>query len=91
MLIREGFRLDGNKTITKVARHPQGFYACLRQPTCGIWQKFYTKDHILVQVRLRGTEDDTGYIMMSFEEQPQFAEALEKNKQAALSKDAAAF
>ena len=40
---------------------------------------------------LRGTRDGTGYIMMSFEEQPQFAQALKQNRQSAMDKDAAAF
>jgi len=70
----------------------QGSHACLAQPGCGTWKAAYRKNHVLVSMQLRGMPQGAGFIVMNFQEQPQFSQALKKNhKPDAMQKDAQAF
>lgn len=91
ILVGKGYTPEPDQSIHRITSKTEDFYACLYKPTCGLWQQVYTKDDVAVLLRLRATRDGTGYIMMSFEEQPQFAQALKQNRQSAMNRDAAAF
>ncbi|GEM_PF-5971018 len=93
-LLRErGYSALANQQVKQLKpRAGQDFFVCLSMPSCGTWKSAYRKGHVLVSMQLRGLPDGAGFLVMNFEEQPQFAQALAKNrKPTAAEKDAQAF
>lgn len=84
-------RQGQTKTTDRGKRASGGFYECLRQPGCGAWKKAFRKDHVVVLMQLQGMAHGTGFIVMNFEEQPQFGQAVAKNAKTTTDKDADAF
>lgn len=90
MLASRGYRQVSAKTIEHTD-HDKAFYPCLASAGCGVWKQVYRKGQLFVAMQLRGSGAGRGYIVMSFEKQPQFDQAVKLNQQSALNKDAQAF
>lgn len=92
LLHERGYTSINGQQAERVDSASDGFYACLARPGCGTWKAAYRKDHVLVAMQLRGMPGGTGFITMSFQEEPQFTQALKKNhKPDTMKKDAQAF
>lgn len=92
LLHQRGYEMLDKPQARKMKRASGvSFYACLAQPSCGVWKSAYRKDHVLVSMQLNGMPGGHGFITMSFEEQPQFQQSLADNHDTTMAKDAEAF
>lgn len=92
LLHQRGYTAIKGQQAEQVGSASDAFYACLARPGCGTWKAAYRKDHVLVAMQLRGMPTGTGFITMSFQEEPQFTQALKKNRKPdTMKKDAQAF
>lgn len=93
LLHQRGYKSIKGQQVEKAGKAAaKGFYTCLASPGCGTWKAAYRKNHVLVSMQLRGMPQGTGFIVMNFQEEPQFTQALKKNrKPSTMQKDAQAF
>ena len=91
LLRQRGYKAIKGQQVEQSGTATGGFYACLAHPGCGTWKAAYRKDHVLVAMQLHGMPGGTGFITMSFQEEPQFSQALKKNRRPdTMQKDAQA-